>query len=64
MTGEPGRFSREAFNRTYERELTELRAVLDGTKVSAPTTAAELYKLERLVRLYPDHARRLVAASP
>jgi hypothetical protein len=56
----------------YERELAPFRQVLRGPAVSAPNTAVELAKLERLVARYPDHARRLVdqlnpppaAASP
>lgn len=65
MTGGPGRFSREAFDRDgYERELAAITEVLRGPDASAPVTASELYELERLVGKYPDDARRLVAELP
>jgi hypothetical protein len=55
------RYSRENFNRDgYEQALSDFREVLNRADASAPTTAAELYELERLVGKYPSQAREFL----
>ncbi|MGH3381438.1 MAG: hypothetical protein ACRDP6_42590 [Actinoallomurus sp.] len=65
MSGEtPAPPGRERFNReNYEQELSGFREALKGARASVPTTAVELYELERLVKKYPDHARQLLPPS-
>lgn len=64
MSGEP-RYPRENFERDrYERALTRFRDVLHHPHASAPTTAADLAELERLITQYPEHARQMVAELP